>query len=286
MLIPAATPLAAGVIPRTRSGHVILFRRTFDPGGGLWAFPGGYVEAGERPADALERETLEELGMRVRLVLQLVSEGYEDPEAGPAYWRPGDAAALVVFTALALEEPRESDEACEVGVFLPIGSHGKSLRSGRRIERSAMHWPIPGRPTAEGWLDGAAVVGVAIRRERDSEAGPARLRGSWRAQVCEELPAPGLPCCRAALGRLAAERHPGPALDLRQPEPDQPGPELVEGQPPITHPDLDRPFRHTEQTGDVALAHERIAAGQVRDVRQGSLPSCRCAHVTASRRAV
>ena len=117
MLIPDATPLAAGVIPRTRSGHVILFRRTFDPGGGLWAFPGGYVEAGERPADAAERETLEELGMRVRLVLQLVSEGYEDPEAGPAYWRPGDAAALVVFTALALEEPRESDEACEVGVF-------------------------------------------------------------------------------------------------------------------------------------------------------------------------
>ncbi|NMG73570.1 Nudix family hydrolase [Aromatoleum diolicum] len=60
--------VAAGVITRT-DGRFLLGQRA--PGtfyAGYWEFPGGKVEPGESPADALIRELDEELGIRVRKV--------------------------------------------------------------------------------------------------------------------------------------------------------------------------------------------------------------------------
>jgi ADP-ribose pyrophosphatase YjhB (NUDIX family) len=41
----------------------LLVRRAFDPQRGLWTLPGGFVDAGEDPARAVERECLEETGL-------------------------------------------------------------------------------------------------------------------------------------------------------------------------------------------------------------------------------
>jgi ADP-ribose pyrophosphatase YjhB (NUDIX family) len=98
----------AGAIPIDREGRVILLRRGFDPGRGLWTFPGGFVDLGESVEDAAHRETEEELGIAVELGA-LVG----------VYSRADDRVVLIVYRALAVGEPRTTPEAPEVRAFAP-----------------------------------------------------------------------------------------------------------------------------------------------------------------------
>ena len=64
-------------------GRVLLAERPSGrPMAGLWEFPGGKVEAGERPEQALIRELAEELGIAVEEAclapLTFASHGYAD----------------------------------------------------------------------------------------------------------------------------------------------------------------------------------------------------------------
>jgi len=47
---------------------VLLVRRAMEPYRGLWTLPAGFVNAGEDPARAAERECLEETGLSVRVM--------------------------------------------------------------------------------------------------------------------------------------------------------------------------------------------------------------------------
>jgi len=75
--------------PRT----FLVARRTAPPQfAGLWEFPGGKVDPGEAPEEALRRELLEELGVEVRL-------GQELAGTAPSGWPLSDHAAMRVWFA-------------------------------------------------------------------------------------------------------------------------------------------------------------------------------------------
>lgn len=58
-------PKVAVVAFLKQDNRVLLVKRGVDPGKGYWAFPAGYVDAGEKPEDAVRREVLEETGLCV-----------------------------------------------------------------------------------------------------------------------------------------------------------------------------------------------------------------------------
>ena len=61
-------PAVAALITRLRGGRheVLLSRRGIEPHKGAWDLPGGFLSNGELPADGLDRELREEIGVRSR----------------------------------------------------------------------------------------------------------------------------------------------------------------------------------------------------------------------------
>ncbi|KAA2284934.1 Nudix family hydrolase [Arenimonas fontis] len=77
---PPPVHVAAAVL-RDARGRVLLARRTAGRDlAGLWEFPGGKVEPGESPIQALERELAEELGIRVRGAKPLIAVPQRYPD--------------------------------------------------------------------------------------------------------------------------------------------------------------------------------------------------------------
>ena len=64
-LTHARFTVTAGAIIFNDSGQVLLLKHRFRAGSG-WGLPGGFLEAGEQPLEALRRELREEIGFEVR----------------------------------------------------------------------------------------------------------------------------------------------------------------------------------------------------------------------------
>ena len=60
-------PKVAAAVLIIQDGRVLLVRRVNEPFRGLWTLPAGFVNGGEDPAEAAERECLEETGLSVRV---------------------------------------------------------------------------------------------------------------------------------------------------------------------------------------------------------------------------
>jgi 8-oxo-dGTP diphosphatase len=69
---PMARPrVAAGVLLFDVEGKVLLVKPTYKDG---WDIPGGYVEPGETPREACQREVVEELGLQLSIGTLLVAD--------------------------------------------------------------------------------------------------------------------------------------------------------------------------------------------------------------------
>ena len=105
---PTTTPSRSRPRSRPTPTDVWLLRRAFDPGKGLWTFPGGFVDLGESVEQAASREVDEEMHIDVGL-----------GELVGVYSRADERIVLIVFSAQALAVPQISEEATEVQGFAP-----------------------------------------------------------------------------------------------------------------------------------------------------------------------
>jgi 8-oxo-dGTP diphosphatase len=82
---------------------------------GLWEFPGGAVERGERLADALRREIREEYGIEIEVGELLDVVDHILPEEGQHWVSPAYLCRIVSGTPAILER----DKCAEIGWFAP-----------------------------------------------------------------------------------------------------------------------------------------------------------------------
>ena len=101
--------LVVTTLPVTEAGEVVLLRRGIEPGLGLWAQPGGFLEIDETVHEAAVRETLEEVGLIV-----------EPGEIVGLYSRPEAAIVVIAFESRIVGGgARTTPEALEVRAFRP-----------------------------------------------------------------------------------------------------------------------------------------------------------------------
>jgi ADP-ribose pyrophosphatase YjhB (NUDIX family) len=101
--------LVVTTIPINDAGEIVLLRRGIEPGRGLWAQPGGFLEVDETVTEAAVRETLEETGLIV-----------EPGEIVGLYSRLEAAVVVLAFEARVVRGSyRLNTEALEIQAFRP-----------------------------------------------------------------------------------------------------------------------------------------------------------------------
>jgi ADP-ribose pyrophosphatase YjhB (NUDIX family) len=138
-------------------GRVLLAQRAHDPGRGRWTLPGGFVEEDESPDAAVEREVLEETGLRVKAagILAIRHAQARDHQnaycvfrlrlAGPlSDLRPGGDGQEISRTLFA--DPARLDELGNLGLISrwAIKRFAGTAAALMRIPDTALPAPPPG----------------------------------------------------------------------------------------------------------------------------------------------
>lgn len=71
--------VTAGALIFNDNGQVLLLKHRFRAGSG-WGIPGGFLEAGEQPEQALRRELREEVGLEVEQVEIFTTRAFIKPQ--------------------------------------------------------------------------------------------------------------------------------------------------------------------------------------------------------------
>ncbi len=171
--VPDVLVIGAAVV---RHGRVLSTRRTHPPGAaGRWEFPGGKVEPGERPADAIVREIREELGCEVAVTgmmsgTQPIKDGYTlqvalaeivDGEPVPhehdaLRWLGPEELDQVTWLGPDLPFLAELREVLLDGHRLEGGNVGGAVRIGRTVRRDVGPWT----PSVHRLLDHVRAAGL------------------------------------------------------------------------------------------------------------------------------
>ena len=71
--------VTAGALIFNDAGEVLLLKHRFRAGSG-WGIPGGFLEHGEQPEEALRRELREEIGLEVEEVEIFTARSFKKPQ--------------------------------------------------------------------------------------------------------------------------------------------------------------------------------------------------------------
>jgi ADP-ribose pyrophosphatase YjhB (NUDIX family) len=119
-----------------RDGRVLLVRESAD---GLWTLPGGWADVNESPSQAVEKEVLQESGLRVRAVKLAALYDRNRHGHGEYLFHSWKAFFLCDIHG---GEPRGSYETDAVGFFAPDQLPPMSLGrcTPRQVARMHEHW--------------------------------------------------------------------------------------------------------------------------------------------------
>ena len=119
-------PRVAVAVLVERDEEVLLVRRVNDPQRGFWTLPAGFIDAGEDPIEAAQRECLEETGLSVGITGLLDVIAALEHERG--------AHILIVYRGEILSgEMFPGDDADRVGWFSRHELPSLAFNSTRRI---------------------------------------------------------------------------------------------------------------------------------------------------------
>ncbi|HEY3038157.1 MAG TPA: NUDIX hydrolase [Pyrinomonadaceae bacterium] len=87
--------VTAGAVITDARGRVLLLKHRFRPGLG-WGIPGGFLETGEQPEEALRRELREEIGLEVEKLKVFTTRAFRKPKQ-----------VEIVFSCQAVGDPEQ-----------------------------------------------------------------------------------------------------------------------------------------------------------------------------------
>ena len=111
---PRFTVTAGAVVTDTR-GRVLLLKHRFRPGAG-WGMPGGFIEEGEQPEEALRRELREEIGLEVEQLKLVTTRAFKKPKQ-----------VEIVFMARAVGNPDQLNFEIQKAAWFAPGEFPEEL---------------------------------------------------------------------------------------------------------------------------------------------------------------